>query len=415
MEMSQIVEQSVTPYSSGETYHLKHTKYQKYTAYDSKPERLHRSTLYAPDGTILCASPPHLVSLDTFVKEAKGPVAMTEFIEGTLINLFYNPVEQIWDLMTKTQVSANNWFTRTEYSSFLGSNPVTGCGFVYAPQHTFREMFIDAFGGMRKYQMFVTGANKKYTYSFVLQHPANPTTVSPCPPRLYFISFQNMTEAGDDISKVITTHTCNQYIALQKDPPIYTPHIFSKRNALSTADEWRHAGEEYGTDYGVVLTDQTTGVQTVLFSELHLELTELRGNDPNMMYMCLRRMQTAANDDHNHEDSRFLAMFPWFNPIYQWTRGIANMYIQHLYNSYVGHYIHKSDQRYAPTLFYHMTQLHQRFIQAKKDNMPFRMHSKIVYEYIKTLSISALYTALTEEAAGDDMSFDKIHLTSEYY
>ena len=325
--------------------------------------------------------------------------------------------------MTKTNMGANTWFTRTEYTSFMGSNPADGCGFVYAPQHTFRQMFVDAIGGMSAYDRFVDSLHPQITYSFVVQHSASPHTMCPVPAKLYFISYQEVMDSASHTIRSIPSvlQTTTTQLILAANPTIHLPYTFVKKGPLITAENWEKTVGAFGTNYGIVLTDEsvfavdgTSCMQTAVLTREYISLCELRGNDANLMYMCIRLMQDTANWKGGKTDA-FLHEFPWFIPIYNWTRTIANLYICHLYNSYVEHFIHKSTQRYAPSLYYHMHQLHKMFIRAKQDNLPFRLTPTMVFDYMKTVSVSSLYAALTEEAAGNDMCTNNLHSIIYYY
>jgi hypothetical protein len=433
MTTENLIEKIISVEGIGD-YKLVHTKFAQTPSYDMDPERGNRSTLYGPDGKILCVSPPHLSSISHFMENAIGKIHVTEFVEGTLINVFYDTHTADWDMMTKTHLGANNWFIRTEYESFMGKSPEDGKGFVYAPQHTFRQMFIHAIGGTQAYDEFVWSLDPEFIYSFVVQHPASPHTLVPGPAAIYLISYQRVLESDPQRIQSTPSVLCPKFPRLSESiipDTIQFPFVYEYEPTESvpmTEEYWRHKLETvFCTNFGIVLTDEShpfradnTPLQTVLLTPEYIQLRTLRGNDSNLMYMCIRLMQQGTGPAVDQME-RFLMTFPWFQNIYKWTCTVANIYISELYKAYVDHYIHHVRHRYSPIMYHHMKQLHQRFLDAKKANIPFYMRMQYVFEYVQTLSVSDMHSALTEQYEGilrnpgERDYLPNLHKTNCYY
>lgn len=110
---------------------------------------------------------------------------ISEIIEGTMINLFYDPDAESWEIATKGAVGGNYWFFRTQY-------PSVG---VEGRQLTFRQMFLEACGvvdletngfGLNNIP-FLSSLDRNMVYSFVLQHPLNHIVLLVDAPILYLV------------------------------------------------------------------------------------------------------------------------------------------------------------------------------------------------------------------------------------
>lgn len=100
-----------------------------------------RSVIFKTDGTMVCFSPPKSVPLTLFKYNAEE-VVFEEFIEGTMINAFYDGE---WKIATKSVLGAECTFNSSK---------------------TFASMFKD-------YPVDFDQLNTSYCYSFVIQHPEN--------------------------------------------------------------------------------------------------------------------------------------------------------------------------------------------------------------------------------------------------
>lgn len=117
---------------------------------------LFRSVVYKGQD-IVCFSPPQSILYDDFKKTDIYTVVVQEFIDGTMINLFY---DGDWKLCTKSIMDANCKYYSTK---------------------TFRELFHET-------NMDYSQLNKSLCYSFILQHPENRIVTPIETPALYLIA-----------------------------------------------------------------------------------------------------------------------------------------------------------------------------------------------------------------------------------
>ena len=126
-------------------------------------------SLIMTEGKIVAYAPAKSLVFDTFVKRNPNceNVIIEEFVEGTMINLFYHEknisddgdIMSIgnWEIATKTTVGGKSVF-------FKENDKSDEKGF------SFRKMFLEA---MNEVGLEFSMLDKKYCYSFVVQHPKN--------------------------------------------------------------------------------------------------------------------------------------------------------------------------------------------------------------------------------------------------
>jgi hypothetical protein len=133
-------------------------------------EQYVRSVILNSDRKIVCFSPPMCepmprskdVSGIKKVLEFSKVKFAEEFVEGTMVNLFYNPSNDVqgWEFSTRNMVSP-------------AEKRENGSGVV--DKKCFRRMFFEACASVG---LKFDDLPKEYSYSFVLQHPDN-TIVAP--------------------------------------------------------------------------------------------------------------------------------------------------------------------------------------------------------------------------------------------
>ena len=148
-----------------------------------------RSVIINSLNNVVCFAPPKSFHADKFMEmypiissaakdvetteidEKSKHIIAQEFIEGTMINVFFDPAAASWQIATRSTVGANMSF-------FQGTG-----------SKTFNEMFQDA---CAENGLFIGTLNPMYCYSFVLQHPGNRIVVPFSKPQLYLIEVYNI-------------------------------------------------------------------------------------------------------------------------------------------------------------------------------------------------------------------------------
>jgi len=126
--------------------------------------RIYRSAIMSGN-KLLALAPAKSLPNDSFVSANKfsvnkfsaNKVCANEIIEGTMINMFWDPNLGQWEIATKKGIGGKYFFFRNKYEGELEE----------PEQKTFREMFLDSFA------LNNLPFDKSYSYSFVMQHPSN--------------------------------------------------------------------------------------------------------------------------------------------------------------------------------------------------------------------------------------------------
>ena len=123
-------------------------------------------SLIIRNNKVMCYSPPKSISFERFINKYDVSNSWVEdFIDGTMINVFYDNVNNVWEIATKSTVGGNVGFFN-DFVGYYGNNENNND----KNNFTFRKMFFDACN----YNNFnLNSLDTKYCYSFVMQHPYN--------------------------------------------------------------------------------------------------------------------------------------------------------------------------------------------------------------------------------------------------
>ena len=275
------------------------------------------------DLKVLAVSPPTAVSLDAFKFKhtIMNDVIVNEQVEGTMINVFYDPRNKHWEMATKNAIGGNYWFYRTQYGE-------TGL-----KNKTFRTMFIEALkGDVSKSELhleealpFLNELPNDFSYSFVLQHPENHIVLEIQEPSVYLVAVYAI-----------------GHIIARLHPDIYEPRAefwscladvpvkFPKRFENGCGPEPYYIYEDVLHDYmGIMFHDIITGERAVMRNPCYEALRELRGNHPNMQYHFFEMLQNGTLPQFMYSFPRYQDMFMAFNTEYiNFIKSIHTHYVQ---------------------------------------------------------------------------------------
>ncbi len=245
-------------------------------------------------------------------------IIMTEIIEGTMINMFYDNDIERWEISTKTQFGGNSTCPSTD-----------------ATYNTYRSMLFEALG-VSKFEYnaldklpFLETIPKNWCYSFVLQHPANHIVYDIEIPRALLVAvYQKMTN-GD--IEYISPLVYREYFGnLFKYPQIFTKESIGDL-FYSTEEMWvryrsgsalkevnyesiaEYFGEReyYWRFVGVMITNTDTGERTKIVNKEYKRVKQIRGNQPNMEKYYNEMVQRKDNSEYV-----FLSHFPRYMELF---------------------------------------------------------------------------------------------------
>ena len=302
---------------------------------------LSRSIVVNESNEIVCFSPPKSLSPEAFMSKYPTPdetIVAEEFVEGTMINVFWSGS---WQIATRSTVGATTGFYNKK---------------------TFRDMFFEA-------ALELAQLDQTKCYSFVLQHPDNRIVVPILELRLFLVGVYSIRNKFE-----VCTHDLLQ--GLVSVPTIYGRGI----PYAELAEKYASMNTPY-TCMGVVIYNKVTGERTKLRNPVYEHVRKLRGNQPKLeyQYLCLRKEQKV--DD-------FLKYYPESKKRCMETRNRIHDFTVNLYKNYVSCYIKKERPliEYSKQYRTHMFQMHQHIFKEQKKHIT----KNIVIQYVNDLHPSLL-------------------------
>jgi hypothetical protein len=322
---------------------------------------MYRSVIRShPDGKILCIAPKKALSPDIFVEKYPSlqertteSMVVSEFVEGTMINVFWDNRIGLtggWEIATRNTVGGNCRFFKDSVST--------------QEQKTFRQMFLETCekvhislgSGSDDNTPTATPAStsgvldKKYCYSFVMQHPENRIVVPFHECRLYLIDvFEIDQESGSVYSRL---------------EEIQAAHVFSstcvcfptKESPLPSYSQLVDTFASPNTPYhimGTVIENRTTWERTKIRNPMYEQVKQLRGNQAKLQYQYLVLRRDGRVKD-------FLQYYPEKSASFRHYRDQVHLFTLTLYRNYVDCFIAKKKTLAEFPLPYrkHMAYLH---------------------------------------------------------
>jgi len=382
-----ILKQYSTKYDN-KTYRL--IKYDKslLTIDNLHKEGLIRSIVLNDNNNIISFSPPKSLPYDTFMKLQQSSIdanmTINEFIDGTMVNLFFDPIHESWEIATKSVVGGKNAF--------------------YDHSQPFKLMFYDA---INESNLDINLLSKHFCYSFVLQHPKNRIVVQIDNPTLYLIGMYNINNT--DLNNIIITSydinntnidskLCetdnlfdididveyyNMLNYLHTKTSVKFPKIYNTYELNQLID--KHV--KYDNIMGMIIYDKN-GNRTKIRNIKYEHIRKLRGNTPNMNYHFLNCIKQGTINS-------FLNIYPEYNSEYDLLKLKLDVFSITLYNNYVNCYIYKKQPLIQYNFKYrtHMFSIHSIYLTELKPNKK-NMSQKKINEYLCKLDTPLLYASL---------------------
>ena len=325
----------------------------KYNKYGLNTENISTLGLFRSiitDGNSLLAfSPPKSIEFEEFKgKFKKGNCITEEFIEGTMINCFFYNNE--WMIATRWDIGAQ--------SSFYQDLDIT-----------FRDMFIDA---MNACNLTFNMLNKKYSYSFVLQHPKNRIVVPFTKPHLFLVSTYEMKQQW-----------CAQEILCAesiRESKVSIPMQYENTDKLSW-DEIIYPYSSINTPYTVVgiMIKHPTGVRSKIRNPNYEKVRHLKGNAPKIQFQYYNLHQCGRVKE-------FLQYYPEYNQIFWKFRSELTRWTKELYTFYKNVHIKKeADYKTIPYTFRpHVAALHKIYCFDLRPEKKY-VDKQTVIQYVNNL------------------------------
>jgi len=376
----------------GRSYTL--LNYEKgFVCFDDTVARDYRSVVFQhPTGKLCSVSPPKSVPIEYFAKgrddQLDPSVLVTEIIEGTMINLWYDDTAGCWEISSKTAVGADHTYFRYHLSDGAEACPQgEEAGFVGS--RTFREMFVEATGGMGCCAYYEWPRN--CCYSFVLQHPENRLVLEITEPRLYLVAVSLIVNSG-----VETGITTASSIPLDQfrdwtwfnQSWLHFPAVYPA-SRLSDLRAQARSLQGSPNRVGVMLTDTRTGLRSKIVHQAYLETKELRGANPNILYPYLALRYIDRVDE-------YLSYFPWFRKAFDRYASLVDQLAENLLVSYKTRYVERTGEIISHRFMPHIYTLHHGVYLATKmaTGTGEVVTREVIEQYLGRMTPTELYMVL---------------------
>jgi hypothetical protein len=345
---------------------------------------LFRSVIVNDAGNIVAFSPPKTVqfnALDSQVLDQMGELApafeIEEFVEGTMINLFYAPkilsgtdesllashIDSGWEMSTKGAVGGSIFVPAPgSIAQKPGIAPpstevVEPSSSKVQDKSTFRDLFLNA---CVENGISFANLDTRFCYSLVLQHPKNPLICHITKPRVYLIAVYSI----DNDTLTVTRHPRS---AIDwKTIGFAVPRAHGRSDSSFQAIRARYADPNGSTPYRIMGT---------VFNAQNGSGWSFKLRNPT--YETAKRTPSESGKRHLFEYCNLrrtrgipahLKLFPDDDAAFKGFQLRIATYTQLLYSSYTECFISKKQPLidYAAHLRTHMYRMHNDIYKPRR-------------------------------------------------
>ena len=306
------------------------------------------------DGNVVAFSPPKSLPYKDFLTANPSEECFAEdFIDGTMINLFYNQKVNDWVISTRSRVGADTLFFVMDTND---TNADVTNADVTNTKRTFKDMFYEA---AQIANLDFSRLDNNWCYSFVLQHPNNRIVTPIDFPKLFLIRAYNINNETNLVTEVASEVLLNNSGGFWNSGILH-PQRYVIDNYDNLADYYNNAVTPF---YCVgIVVNSATG-RTKIRNKNYETIRELRGNQSRLQYHYL----TFRKGGRVRE---FLAFYPEFANHFSEYRKTIHEYTSALYSNYIKCFIRKERplKEYPYEFKVHMFNLLQKYLADLKPN-----------------------------------------------
>lgn len=338
-----------------------------------------RSVIVNSDDKVVSFAPPKSMSCEKFMtmySQKTSNIIAEDFIEGTMINVFY---DSGWRIATRSTVDANVAFYNVSNNTSATSDKEAKDK---DKSMTFSEMFFEACAANN---FSITSLNPDFCYSFVLQHPNNRIVVPIKSPQLYLVEVYHIVN-GETI--VVNVHTRN---VRSHGDWSSTSVLFPERYEFTSYSELIEKFASPNTPYhimGIVIKNKDTNQRTKIRNPIYEEIRHLRGNQPKLQYQYLTLRHSGKMND-------YLKFYPEAKSDFSVYRDQVHMFTNTLHQNYISCFIKKEKplKEYSSQYKHHMFKLHELFLNDLREKKQF-VTNTVTMNYVNALHPSVMMHCL---------------------
>jgi len=296
-----------------------------YVCFDEKQSIKNcRSVLFSyPQHNLLSIGPGKTTDSEKFCEkhDCNGSIYVNEYIDGTMVHLFYDKRRKIWEISSKSHIGGSqklqNYQTKTN--------------------KTLMEMFKEGLGydsvSDLQNMSVIKDFPKNYSYQFVLLHPENVILYPIKQSLLYLVAVYDITQ--------------NTRRAIHIPPMIYEKWYFLQNTTIlfptqKKIDKWEEISKEQQSVYqvnenisGYMVLHIESGERTKIMNPHYIQSKELNKISPRLglYYLCLHKRDLV---------NEYLVFFPQFRKTFRKFQGLFHDYIEELHSAYLVKYVWKN-------------------------------------------------------------------------
>jgi hypothetical protein len=335
-----------------------------------------RSIIYK-NNKIVGYSPPKSINCDEFESEYNIGVCYTEdFIEGTMINMFYDHDIDTWVYATKSCVGANVYFFNPTANEENVENSSR-------KNKTFGEMFLEVCSATNiSFDLFA----KEYSYSFIFQHPENRIVIPITQMQLFLVRVYSINNDTYTITEINREEIIENIEGNFVDKFLFCPMKYQ----IYDMQEIKNYVNSDNTPYNYIgiMIYSLDGTRTKLRNPNYEEIRKLRGNHAKLQYQYLVLRQ-------NSKMKEFLLYYPEYKQIFSVYREQLHKYTDTLFQNYIRCYIKKEQKLgdFPHDYKTHMFHLHKLYLDELREQKLY-INKGIVQNYVNKIHPALLMYTL---------------------
>ncbi len=309
-----------------------------------------RSLIFKDDGTIVCFAPPKSFNSDNLVIEPNMNYVAEQFVEGTMMNAFYDTESNEWIISTRSSVGGEvSFFTDKGFDT--------------------TNKFIDMFNEVcEDIGLDWDELNKDYIYSFVMQHPRNRIVKPIVKMKLYLVEVYQIVENKTINIIPVTDTTVHCWFRFDNNTVKLPRSEFIKNDEdLELCKQIITTGYCKYSRIGVIIKNNL-GQRYKFRNPAYEYVRRLRGNQPKLQfhYLTLRQMPIEPNATES-KVSEYLKYYPEHKELFNEFRNTIHHYTSNLFVNYISCYIKKEKELHQfPEKYRHHMYILNQNISAKE-------------------------------------------------
>jgi hypothetical protein len=305
---------NVWKHKNGVTYHI--LKYDKdwLVRENIRSVGLLRSVIFKDDGTVVSFAPPKSLMTESLNIDLDSEFVAETFVEGTMINVFYEVETNSWEIATRSSVGGGTCF-------FMENG--------FKEENTFKYMFDEV---CHHIGLDLNDLNKKFVYSFVMQHPRNRIVTIITEMSLYLVDVYQM-EDNKTIRVVSINNELEQLgLNASKVKLVNSISLKNEEDLKNCIKSMASMNTPYHT-VGVVIKNNQ-GERYKFRNPTYEHVRQLRGNQPKLQYQYINLRQIG-------KVAEYLQYYKEHKKPFNDFRNMIHAYTNELFSNYIRCYIKK--------------------------------------------------------------------------